>query len=85
MITATVRNLRNQFPRVAAWIAEGESVEMTRGGKLIARRVPPGPAKTAALVKPDLMAQLKETWGDLVFSAKEVAETRAAELEGSLG
>jgi antitoxin (DNA-binding transcriptional repressor) of toxin-antitoxin stability system len=77
--------LRNRFPRVAAWIAEGESVEITRGGKLFARLVPPAPAKTAALVKPDIMAQLKETWGDRVFSAKEAAEMRAAELEGSLG
>jgi hypothetical protein len=31
------------------------------------------------------MAQLKETWGDRGFSAKEVAELRAAELEGEKG
>jgi hypothetical protein len=31
------------------------------------------------------MAQLKETWGDRIFSAKEVAEMRAAELEGEEG
>jgi antitoxin (DNA-binding transcriptional repressor) of toxin-antitoxin stability system len=85
MRTATVRDLRNRFPRVAAWIAEGEAVEITRGGKLFARLVPPAPAKNGTLVKPDIMAQLKETWGDRVFSAKEVAEMRAAELEGSLG
>ena len=83
MRTATVRDLRNHFPRVAAWIAEGESVEITKSGKLFARLVPP--AKTPRLVKPDIMARLKETWGDRIFSAKEVAEMRAAELEGEEG
>lgn len=83
MKTATVRDLRNRFPRVAAWIAEGEPVEITKAGKLFARLVPP--AKTPKPVKPDIMAQLKETWGDRIFSTKEVAAMRAAELEGEEG
>ncbi len=82
MKTATVRDLRNRFPRVAAWIAEGEPVEITKAGKVFARLVPPKPPK---LIKPDIMAQLRETWGDRVFSAKEVAEMRAAELDGQEG
>ena len=85
MKTATVRDLRNHFPRVAAWIAEGEPVEITKAGKLFARLVPPTPVKTPRLVKPDIMAQLKATWGDRIFSAREVAEMRAAELEGEEG
>jgi antitoxin (DNA-binding transcriptional repressor) of toxin-antitoxin stability system len=85
MKTATVRDLRNRFPRVAAWISEGEPVEITRAGKLFARLVPATPEKSRKLVKPDIMAQLKETWGDRIFSAKEVAEMRAAELEGEEG
>jgi antitoxin (DNA-binding transcriptional repressor) of toxin-antitoxin stability system len=85
MKTATVRDLRNHFPRVAAWIAEGEPVEITKAGKLFARLVPAPAAKPRKLVKPDIMAQLKETWGNRVFSAKEVAEMRAAELEGEEG
>jgi antitoxin (DNA-binding transcriptional repressor) of toxin-antitoxin stability system len=85
MKTATVRDLRNQFARVAAWIADGEAVEITKSGKLFARLVPPAPVKKPKLVKPDIMAQLKKTWGDRVFSAKEVAEMRAAELEGEDG
>ncbi len=82
MKTATVRDLRNRFPRVAAWIGEGEPVEITKSGKPFARLMPIPPKKPRKLVKPDIMAQLKETWGDRVFSAKEVAEMRAAELEG---
>lgn len=85
MKTATVRDLRNQFPRVAAWIENGEEVGITKSGKLFARLVPAMPAPTARLVKPDIMARLKETWGDRVFSTKEVAEMRAAELDGEEG
>jgi len=47
--------------------------------------VPPAPVKTSKLVKPDIMAQLNATGGDRIFSAKEVAEMRAAELEGGEG
>ena len=82
MKTATIRDLRNRFPRVAAWIDEGEPVEITKAGKPFARLVPAPPAKTPRLVKPNIMARLKKTWGRRVFSAKEVAAMRAAELEG---
>ena len=85
MKTATIRDLRNSFPRVAAWIAEGESVEITKSGKLFARLTPPTPHKTPKLVKPDIMARLKETWGERIFSTKEVEAMRAAELEGEEG
>jgi antitoxin (DNA-binding transcriptional repressor) of toxin-antitoxin stability system len=85
MKTATVRDLRNRFPRVAAWIAEGEPVEITKSGKIFARLLPAAPEKPRKLVKPDVMARLKKTWGNRVFSAKEVATMRAAELEGEEG
>jgi len=85
MKTATVRDLRNQFPRVAAWIENGEEVGITKAGKPFARLVPVAAPPARKLVKPDIMAQLKATWGDRVFSAKEVAEMRAAELEGEEG
>jgi prevent-host-death family protein len=85
MKRATVRDLRNRFPRVAAWIAEGEPVEITKSGKPFARLMPPAPAKTPKLVKPDIMARLKKTWGERVFSAGEVAAMRAGELEGEEG
>ncbi len=85
MKTATVRDLRNHFPRVAAWIAEGQPVEITKAGKPFARLVPAPLGKPPKLVKPDIMARLKEIWGNRVFSAKEVAQMRAAELEGEDG
>jgi antitoxin (DNA-binding transcriptional repressor) of toxin-antitoxin stability system len=60
--------LRNRFPLVAAWIAEGETVEITKAGKLFARHIPPAPVKTTGLIKPDIMARLKKTWGNHVFT-----------------
>jgi antitoxin (DNA-binding transcriptional repressor) of toxin-antitoxin stability system len=85
MKTATVRDLRNHFPRVAAWIAEGEPVDITRAGKVFARLVPAASAPRRPPVKPDILARLKATWGDRVFSAQEVAALRAAELDGEEG
>lgn len=85
MKAATVRDLRNHFPRVAAWIAEGESVEITKAGKPFARLVPAAPEKPRKPVKVDFAKQLRKTWGSRVFSAAEVAEMRAAELEGEDG
>ena len=86
MKTASVRDLRNDFARVSAWIENGEPVEITKGGKPFARLVPAtetgSPRK---LVKPDILKRLKQTWGDRVFSAQEVADMRAAELEAEQG
>jgi prevent-host-death family protein len=85
MKTATVRDLRNRFPRVAAWIAEGEPVEITKSGRPFARLVPAAPPKKSKLVKPDIMARLEKVWGDRIFSTKEIEAMRAAELEGEEG
>ena len=85
MKTATVRDIRNHFARVSAWIEHGESVEITKGGKAFARLVPVTETRPRKLVKPDFLARLKKTWGSRVFSAKEVAAMRAAELEGEEG
>ena len=60
-------------------------MEITKAGKLFARLVPPATSKTPLLIKPDIMARLKKTWGNRVFSAREVAAMRAAELEGEEG
>ena len=85
MKTATVRDLRNHFPRVAVRIEEGEPVEITKSGKPFARLVPAGPEKPRRFKMPDIMARLERTFGDRVYSAEEVARMRAAELEGEEG
>jgi prevent-host-death family protein len=43
--TATVRDLRNHFSRLLAWIAAGEEITLTQRGKPVARL---SPARTPA-------------------------------------
>ena len=79
MKTATVRDLRNRFARLSAWIGEGETIEITKGGKVFARLIPATQRKKR-IPKPDIMARLKANWGNRVFTHKEVTAMRAAEL-----
>lgn len=84
MKTATVADLRNNFRRVSALIDNGESVDITRRGQVVARLVP-AVNKPKKLFKPDIMARLKELWGDRCFTAAEVKAMRDFELEGEDG
>ena len=80
MKTATVRDLRSDFRRVSAWIENGEAVEIIKRGKPFARLTPAAqPSKR--LVKIDFKAQLKQVWGDRVFSDAEIRAMRDAEDE----
>ncbi len=85
MKTASIRDLRTRFPMLEAWLKNGEQIEITKRGEPVARLVPSARGKKSKLVKPDIMARLKMTWGDRVFSTAEVAEMRAAEGEGEEG
>ena len=73
MKTATIRDLRNRFPRVAAWIEQGEPVEITRDGQVFARLVPATPEKPRRFKMPDIMARLRANFGDKVYSAEDLA------------
>ena len=87
MKTATVRELRNEFPRIEAWVHEGESINISKRGKVIATLVPASATAVAGkkIMKPDIMARLHETWGSRVFTLEEVAAMRAEELAEDLG
>lgn len=59
MLTATVRELRNHYRRVLARVESGQSVAISRRGKVIARLVPENPgaegvdwSRSAALQAP---------------------------------
>jgi prevent-host-death family protein len=43
MKTATMRQLRNESRAVLAWVEDGEEVQITKRGKIIARLVPEKP------------------------------------------
>ena len=77
--TATVADLRNHFRRVAAWVENGESVEIIKRGRRFARLVPVAPTPRK-LVKVDFSRQLRSVWGQKVFSDAEVQSMREAEL-----
>ena len=84
MKTATVADLRNHFRRVAAWVENGEPVQIIKRGKPFARLVPSAELKPKP-VKVDWAAQRKAIWGSRVFSAAEVKAMEEAEIEGEQG
>ena len=65
MKTATVRQVRHDFGSVMAWVAEGESVEVSKRGKVIAVITPPVVRPKRSLKKrPDFFARLKRIYGN---------------------
>lgn len=72
MKTATVRDLRTKFPVLARWMDNGEAIEITRRGRVIARLTPAADEKKGKAKKPDMMKQLREIYGDYVMPEKEV-------------
>ncbi len=75
------------FPAHRSVGARGESINISKRGKVIATLIPATgdgtPPKTSPKV--DFMARLRETWGDRVFTIEQVAALRADELAGGLG
>jgi len=61
--------LRKHIPRGRSRIAKSET-------ETVAHQV----KNSCELVKPDIMARLKMTWGNRIFSANEVAAMRADEV-----
>ncbi len=80
MKTATVRDLRYDFPKIEAWLAGGEDILITKHAKPIARLSPPanGTGQTRPPL-PDFAARRRKTWGDRFFTDQEVEEMRAFE------
>lgn len=80
MKTATVRDLRYDFPKIEAWLASGQEILITKHNKPIATlvkpRAVPAPRQPAL---PDFEARRKKIWGTRKFSAQEVEEMRAFE------
>jgi len=72
MKTATVRDLRTKFPVLARWMDNGEPIEITRRGRVIARLTPAAGGKASKSKKPDMMKRLRKIYGDYVMPEKEV-------------
>ncbi len=57
MKTATVADLRNDFPLVSRWIEAGEKVQITKRGRPFAV-IAPAPRTTSPAAWPDLRSRL---------------------------
>jgi len=85
MKTATVRDLRNNFSKLEAWLGEGEEIRIEKRGKPIAFLSATRRAGKTRIAKPDWAARRRAIWGGKVFSDEEVRAMREAELEGVEG
>jgi prevent-host-death family protein len=77
MKTATVRQLRHDFQSVLTWVEQGQPVEISKRGKIIALLSPPpvsAPPKRRQ--RPDFAASLKRIFGNKVVSGDIVLEER---------
>jgi antitoxin (DNA-binding transcriptional repressor) of toxin-antitoxin stability system len=63
MTTATVRNLRYDFPTILKHLSHGEEVAITLRGKLIGTLVPAESAAPATVQWPDLTKRLQKVHG----------------------
>ena len=82
MNTVTTADLRNHFRRVSSWLDNGEAVEILKRGKPYATLLPITKAAVPRPPRVDFAAQRQAIWKGRRFSAAEVAEMRAAEIEG---
>lgn len=82
MKTASAADLRNHFRRVSSWLDNGESVEIQKRGKPYAVLSPIAKAMPSSLTRIDFRSQCHMIWKGKPLTAAEVAEMRAAELEG---
>lgn len=77
MKTATIRQIRHDFGTVLNWVEEGEQVEVSKRGKIVALITPPPAPKPArAKKRPDFAARLKRIYGDKVLSGNIIVEER---------
>lgn len=77
MKTASVRQLRTEFPKVLAWVNAGEEVAITRRRKIVANLTPAGDAPKKKPAVPDFRARLRAIYGDKIVPAKMMAELLA--------
>ena len=76
MKTASVRDIRQNFPKVLAWISDGEQVAITLRRKVVARLVPEQAPVPAKAKRPDFAAISRRIFGDRVFKGDLVEDER---------
>ncbi|MEN3939904.1 hypothetical protein WJU23_01315 [Prosthecobacter sp. SYSU 5D2] len=81
MKTASIRDLRYNFPKLEAWLRNGEQIQITKHNKPVAMlgQATPSAGVVPKLTADERLARIRRTWGDRVFSEQEVEEMRAFE------
>jgi antitoxin (DNA-binding transcriptional repressor) of toxin-antitoxin stability system len=80
MKTATVRDLRYDFPKLEAWLAGEEEILITKHSKVVAKiSRATEPTTTELPPHPNYEARRKRIWGDRIFTQAEVDDMRAFE------
>ena len=75
MKTATVRDLRNHYSQLLAWIAAGEEITITQRGKPVARLSPaPAPADLEKVDWNQSAAMARDRSREIRLSAGESSE-----------
>jgi len=73
MKTATVRDLRYNFPQVEAWLSHGEEIELTKRGQVVGRIIPNSP-KPRKRKMPDFAARAKAICGDRIIDTASLLD-----------
>lgn len=77
MRTATIRQIRHDFTTVLNWVEEGEEVEISKRGKIVALiTAPPKRKAVRPKPRPDFAARLKRIYGDKALSGNIIVEER---------
>lgn len=63
MTKATVRDLRYEFPAVLSRLEHGDTIAITKRGKVVARLMPPLPLKKPKGIRPDFLGRIREIYG----------------------
>ena len=77
MKTASVRDLRQSFARILAWIEAGEEVAITMRRQAVARLIPWPEKRAAKRPMPDIAARLKKAFGTKTIPDKTMKAVMA--------
>lgn len=76
MKTATIRQIRNDFPRVLAWVQAGEEVTVLNRTRPVARLCPPRAQALIAFKAPDFTARARRIFGNSKPMSNIILEER---------
>jgi prevent-host-death family protein len=74
MKTATVRDLRNRYTSLLAWIGAGEEIVITQRGKAVARLIPEQDHSIQSVDWSQSPAVKRDRSGSRVITAQEASE-----------